>query len=139
MEVVDEYLIEQYQTDPNFPFKVRLQENNLIDWNPKAPVQLCYCKGDKEVNYQNSEMAYSTMKAAGVDHIKLNNLSDHLDHNTCAAFAVLASKYFFDRFKKRGKNPKLKEMPPFKKWIRNMVKRKVEKEFKEKGKDRSYL
>jgi len=33
----------------------------------------------------------------------------------------------------------MKEMPPFKKWVRNMVKKKVEKEFKEKGSDHSYL
>lgn len=139
MEVVDPALIEAYRNDPNHPFKVKLRENNLIDWLPQAPVQLCYCKGDKEVSYENSEVAYKTMTEKGIDHIKLNNLSDHLDHNTCAAFAVLATKYYFNRFKKRGKNPKMKEMPPFKKWIRNMVKRKVEKDFREAGKDKAYL
>jgi len=138
-KVVDPELIEQYKSDPNFPFKKRLQENNLIDWKPKAPVQLCYCKGDKEVNYMNSEVAYQRIRESGFEQIRLNNLSDHLDHNTCAAFAVLATKYYFDRFKKHGKNPKLKEMPPFKRWIRNMVKKKVEREFKEGGKDHSYL
>ena len=139
MEVVDPQLIEEYRNDPNHPFKVKLRENNLVDWLPEAPVQLCYCKGDKEVSYENSEVAYAEMTKKGIDHIKLNNLSDHLDHNTCAAFAVLATKYYFNRFKKRGKNPKLKEMPPFKKWIRNMVKRKVEKDFIEAGKDKAYL
>lgn len=138
-EVVDQELIDAYTSDPNHPFKVRLRENNLTDWKPEAPVQLCYCKGDKEVSHFNSEVAYQKMTEAGVEHIKLNNLSDYLDHNTCAAFAVLATKYYFDRFKKRGKNPKMKEMPPFKRWIRNMVKRKVEKEFKEKGTDNAYL
>mgnify|MGYP000521873584 CR=1 FL=1 len=138
-EVVDPKLISAYKTDPNHPFKVKLRENNLIDWEPKASVQLCYCKGDKEVTYKNSEKAYETMTAKGIEHIKLNNLSDHLDHNTCAAFAVLETKYYFNRFKKRGKNPKLKSMPPFKKWVMNMVKRKVEKEFLEAGKDKAYL
>jgi hypothetical protein len=138
-EVVDAELIAEYQRNDDFAFKKRLKENNLTDWTPKAPVQLCYCKGDKEVNYKNSEVTYEKMKAAGFDQIRLNNLSDHLDHNTCAAFAVLATKYYFDRFKKKGKNPKMKEMPPFKKWVRNLVKKKVEKEFMEKGSDHSYL
>lgn len=138
-EVVDKELIDAYVASDNHPFKVRLRENNLTDWEPIAPVQLCYCVGDKEVSHKNSEVAYEKMRAAGVEHIKLNNLSDYLDHNTCAAFAVLATKYYFNRFKKRGKNPKLKEMPPFKKWIRNIVKRKVEKEFREKGSDKAYL
>ena len=139
MEVVEPELIEEYRNNPDHPFKVRLRENNLIDWEPQAPVQLCYCKGDKEVSYKNSEVAYEKMTGKGIDHIRLNNLSDHLDHNTCAAFAVLATKYYFNRFKKRGENPKLKEMPPFKKWVRNIVKRKVEKDFIEKGTDNAYL
>ena len=139
MKVVDPQLISDYQTNENHPFKVRLKENNLIDWSPKAPVQLCYCKGDKEVSYKNSEAAYENMTGRGIQHIKLNNLSDHLDHNTCAAFAVLATKAYFDRFKKRGKNPKMKEMTSFKKWIRNKVQRKVEKDFKDAGNDKSYL
>ena len=139
MEVVDPELIAEYQANDNHPFKVRLRENNLVNWSPEAPVQLCYCKGDKEVSYKNSIVTYENMKSRGIDHIKLNNLSDHLDHNTCAGFAVLATKAFFDRFKKKGKNPKMKEMTPFKKWIRNKVQRKVEKEFKEKGSDHSYL
>ena len=139
MKVVDPKFIAEYQADDNHPFKVRLRENNLTDWNPEAPVQLCYCKGDKEVSYKNSEVAYEQMTARGIEHITLNNLSDELDHNTCAAFTVLATKYYFDRFKKKGKNPKMKEMPPFKRWIRNMVKRKVEKEFRQAGKDKSYL
>ena len=139
MKVVEPQFIAEYQADPNHPFKVRLRENNLTDWKPQAPVQLCYCKGDQEVSYKNSEVAYEHIKALGVDHIILNNLSDHLDHNTCSAFAVLATKYYFDRFKKKGKNPKMKEMPPFKKWIRNMIKRKVEKEYIKAGSDHSYL
>jgi hypothetical protein len=138
-EVVDADLIAEFKANDNFPFKLRLKENNLTDWTPRAPVQLCYCKGDKEVNYMNSEVAYERIKASGFDQIRLNNLSDHLDHNTCAAFAVLATKYYFDRFKKRGKNPKMKELPPFKKWVMNIVKKKVEKDFKEKGADHSYL
>ncbi len=139
MKVVEQKFIDEYQSDKDHPFKVRLRENNLTNWKPKAPVQLCYCKGDREVSYKNSEVAYEKMTALGVDQIKLNNLSDHLDHNTCAGFAVLASKYYFDRFKKHGKNPKMKEMPPFKRWIRKMIMKKVEKEYMAGGSDHSYL
>jgi hypothetical protein len=99
-EVVKDSLVEVYKSDTNFLFKIKLKENNLTDWKPKAPVQLCYCKGDREVNYKNSEVAYNNMTALGVTNIKLNNLSDKLDHNTCAPFAVMATKFYFDRFKK---------------------------------------
>ncbi len=138
-DVINDSLLNLYLTQPDFPFKKRLAENNLTDWKPEAPVQLCYCQGDKEVNYKNSHVAYEKMTALGAKNIKLNNLSDYLDHNTCAGFAVLASKYFFDRYKKKGKNPKMKEMPPFKRWIRRMITKKIEKDFRKTGKDKSYL
>jgi hypothetical protein len=102
-------------------------------------VQLCYCKGDREVHFNNSEVAYENMTALGADAVKLNNLSDHLDHNTCAAFAVLATKYYFDRYKKKGKNPKMKDIPGFKKFLIGFVKRSEEKKFKKEGKDSAYI
>lgn len=128
-DVVIDSLVHLYNTQPDFPFKLRLAENNLTDWKPEAPMQLCYCKGDREVNYKNSEVAYASMKAAGAQRIKLNNLSDRLDHNTCAAFAVLSTKYFFDRYKNKGDNPKMKDVPGFKKMLSNIVKKKEEKKY----------
>ncbi|MBX7182329.1 MAG: hypothetical protein K1X82_09470 [Bacteroidia bacterium] len=138
-DIVRDDYIHNYVNDPCFSFRLRLEENNLTQWKPEAPVQLCYCKGDKEVNYKNSEVAYAGMRSMGAPKVKLDNESDYLDHNTCAAFTVLASKNFFDRYKKHGKNPKMKNIPAFKRWIVNMVKRKVEKQFKESGKDRAYI
>ena len=128
-----------YLNDPNFPFKLRLKENNLTDWKPKAPMQLCYCKGDREVNYKNSEVAYAKMKENGVKDIKLRNFSNSLDHNTCAAFAVLSTKYYFDRFKDKGKNPKMKDLPKFKKFLVGFIKRKEEKKYKKEGHDNAYF
>ncbi len=138
-EVVKPELVKQFQTDPNFAFLARLKENNLTDWKPEAPVQLCFCKGDREVNYKNSEVAYDHITALGKKDIKLNNLSDHLDHNTCAAFAVLATKAFFDRYRRPGGNPKMKDLSPFKKWAMNIVKKKIEKEYVKDHRDHAYM
>ncbi len=133
-DVVKASWIDRYQQDTSFLFKGKLAENNLYDWKPKAPMQLCCCKGDKEVNYANSEKAYQTMLQYG-SLLKYNNLSDHLDHNTCAPFAVLATKYFFDRFKKNGKNDKMKDLPKFKKFLVNFIKRKEEKKYLQTAQD----
>ena len=75
------------------------------------------------------------MKALGVTQIKLNNLSDYLDHNTCAAFAVMATKFYFDRFKNNGENPKMKDVPKFKKALAGIIKKKEEKKYKASGND----
>lgn len=130
-EVVVDSLVEVYKNTPDFPFKQRLKENSLVDWKPQAPVQLCYCKGDREVNYKNSEVVYEKMKSLGVTKIKLNNLSDYLDHNTCAVFAVMATKYFFDRYRDNGDNPEMKDVPKFKKALAGIIKKKEEKKYKE--------
>lgn len=138
-DVVKDSLVLEYQRNPDFEFIKRLCENNLTCWKPEAPVQLCYCKGDREVSYKNSETAYSDMKSLGARHVKLNNLSDHLDHNTCAAYAVLATKYFFNRFRDKGTNPKMKDLPRFKNFLVGFVKRKEEKRYIREGRDVDYF
>jgi hypothetical protein len=134
-EVAKQKYIDEYDSDPDYLFKQKLRENNLTDWAPRAPVMLCYCKGDREVSYKNSEVAYANMKSMGVENIKLNNLSDYLDHNSCAGFAVLATKSYFDRYKKNGKNPKMKDVPAFKKMLVNTIKKKMEKKYIKEGED----
>lgn len=138
-EVLRDTFVQLYLNDSNFPFKKRLEENNLTNWKPEAPMQLCYCKGDREVNYMNSEVAYASMKAKGAENIKLHNFSNSLDHNTCAAFAVLSTKYYFDRFVKHGKNPKMKGVPAFKRFLVGFIKHKEEKKYKKEGKDQAYF
>ena len=138
-DIIKPEIVKQFKGDPNFAFLKRLQENNLTNWKPEAPVQLCFCKGDREVNYKNSEVAYNNIKALGDNQIKLNNLSDHLDHNTCAAFAVLSMRYFFDRYRKHGGNPKMKDIPPFKKWLVNIVKKGIERKYIKDHSDHAYM
>ena len=136
--IIKPEFLKSYQSDPNFAFKVRLQENGLTNWKPKAPLMLCACKGDREVNYQNSTVAYDAMRKNGVTQIRLNNLSDKLDHNTCAAFAVLAMKHYFNRFRKDGKNPKMLDLPWLKKFLIGFVKRKEEKNYQKTQADKAY-
>jgi hypothetical protein len=138
-DIMKDSLVKVYINNDDFEFKERLCENNLTCWKPEAPVMLCFCKGDREVNYKNSLVAYRDMKGLGATEIKLNNLSDKLDHNTCAAFAVLSTKYFFNRYKKRGKNPRMKDLPRFKKFLIGFGKRKEEKKYLSGGKDKAYI
>jgi alpha/beta superfamily hydrolase len=138
-DVVKDSFVNEFLNSDDFAFKQKLAENNLTTWKPKAPVQLCYCKGDKEVSYKNSEVAYYAMKNLGVENVALDNQSDYLDHNTCAAFAVLSTKYYFNRFKKNGKNPKMKNISGVKKFAIGFVKRKEEKKYLGAGKDKAYI
>lgn len=136
--IKDDY-ISEYTNNPDFTFTKRLKENNLFDWKPKAPVQLCYCQGDREVSYLNSVKTYEEMTKNGKTDIKLNNLSPRLDHNTCALFAVMATVNFFDRYKYHGKNPKLKDVPPFKKMLLGILKKRIEKQYVSSKSDKAYF
>ncbi len=138
-DVIKKEFVDMFLSDPNFPFTTKLVENNLYDWLPKAPVQLCYCKGDREVSFKNSEKVFEEMTSKGKTDIKLNNLSNKLDHNTCALFAVMATKYFFDRYKTKGRNPKMKDVPPFKKMLLGFLKKKIEKKYLENKRDKAYM
>lgn len=138
IKVVKDSFVKIFESDPNFPFKQRLEENNLYDWMPKAPVQLCYCQGDREVNYKNSIKVYNEMTRRGKKDIKLNNLSPKLDHNTCALFAVMATIGYFDRFVKKGENPKMKDVPGFRKMLLGIVKKQEEKKYLSTSRDKAY-
>ncbi len=87
-----------YKTDTNFLFTKVLKENNLYNWVPKAPVQLCFCKSDEEVLYENSIVAYNYMTSHGAKNITKRNIGDTFTHRNCADYAALYSKLYFDSF-----------------------------------------
>lgn len=106
--MIRDSLVELFRSDPDFIFTKKLAENNLHDWEPQAPMQLCACYGDNEVMYQNTVVAYNAMKQKDAPvHLKL--FGKHLSHNPCAPFAIIYSKQMFDNMRKGRK--KVVRMP----------------------------
>jgi len=103
-DMVVDSLVNVFRSDTTFPFTKKLQENCLVKWVPKAPMQLCACYGDNEVDYRNTEAAYDYMHPC-TDNVYKRVFGKHLSHNPCAPFAILYSKYFFDNFRKGKKHP----------------------------------
>ena len=100
-----------YKTDPTFKFTQVLKQNNTYDWVPEAPVQFCYCVGDNEVYYKNSLVAIEWMKEHGAKNIIDREISDKLlNHQQCAPYAAMFTKFFFDN----ARAGKKKEINPFK-------------------------
>ena len=95
-------VVELYQTDYNF-FKKFIAQNNVYDWKPNAPVQFCYCKSDEEVLYENSILAYKSMRENGAKNISRQCVSRKYNHVECAGFSTIHTKYFFDSFRKGRK------------------------------------
>lgn len=83
--------------DPNFPFKVRLVENDLTlnGWVPQTPMRMYYCTGDEQVAYQNSLVADSVWNALGAPDVASVRLTND-NHNGCVDKALIAGKLFLE-------------------------------------------
>ncbi len=103
-DMVKDSLVSIFKSDSTLAFTLKLKENGLYNWVPKAPMQMCACYGDNEVTYRNTEKAYDYMHARTASvHKRL--FGKHLSHNPCAPFAILYSKSFFDNIRKGKKHP----------------------------------
>ncbi|MCO5232828.1 MAG: alpha/beta hydrolase [Chitinophagales bacterium] len=102
-DIIKPQYVEEFKANPNYPIKKRIEENNIYEWIPKSPTLFCYCSSDDQVSGKNSEVAYNYMKKQGAKNIKIKNLSNIFDHNECAMFAVIETKFFFDNIRKGKK------------------------------------
>ena len=102
----------------------RIKENNIYEWVPEAPMLLCHCHGDEQVYYKNSEVAYNYMTEHGAKDVRLEVVSKVLDHNTCALFAVMDTKFFFNNI--RDGKPNKKKYDP-RVWLREGEKSVIER------------
>jgi hypothetical protein len=83
-----------------------ISENNVYDWAPKSPVQLCYCESDEQVNFQNSIVAYQQMRKRGSQMVFLRSGGKKFDHFQCSAFSSVYTKLFFEAVRKGKRNLK---------------------------------
>ena len=99
VDMVQPYLIDQYLNNPNYKFKLALEENNLIDWKTDTPTQFCYCTEDKRVLKENSFIAYETMLKNGSPNLTLRKAGNKFGHIECAGFTFIYTKLWFNTFK----------------------------------------
>ncbi len=86
--------------DENSSFRKYLRANNIYDWKPESPTELCYCMHDEQVPYKNSITAYNAMKKNGSKNVELWMVGRKFRHINCATFAVVYTKMYFDGFLK---------------------------------------
>jgi len=99
IKMVQPYLVKQYLQNPNYKFRLALEENNLIDWKTDTPTQFCYCTEDKRVLKENSFIAYETMLKNGSPNLILRKAGNKFGHIECAGFTFVYTKLWFNTFK----------------------------------------
>jgi len=83
-------ILQVLRSQPEHPFNIALQESDLFDWTPQAPVYMLYCEGDDQVPFRNTIIADSTMNARGATDVSSKEVSGgrNLDHGQCAIPAL---------------------------------------------------
>ena len=78
--------------------KYRLDENNVYNWAPKAPIRLYHGQNDETVPYSNSSTALTAMTANEASEVTLTDCemvpSTHV--NCAAGFATFATNYLLN-------------------------------------------
>ena len=97
-QMMKDTFVNLYVHDPNFVLNTALKANSLCDWKPEAPVQICYCDSDEQVNPKNAKVAYKTMLANGAQYVTLRRAGINFTHTRCAMISILYSKMYFDTF-----------------------------------------
>lgn len=91
-------LIDSLQADTAFthPINQALQDNDVYNWTPTAPVKMLYCEADEQVPYTNSIIAQDQFIANGASNSSLLSAGATFSHGDCAAPALLGIKSWFD-------------------------------------------
>lgn len=94
--IIKPAVLDTFTTDSTHVLRVLLKQNDVYRWVPQEPVHFLYCMGDEQVSYHNTLKAYDYMTQAGAPHVSMNNVDSTLDHFSCAQFALLQMRSFFE-------------------------------------------
>ena len=91
-------ILEAYESDPEHPIRLALEDNDLLDWAPQVPTKLLYCIADDQVNYQNSIIALQAYQELGSTSVEAMNMGPY-NHGFCAPFAMYEGYNYFETFR----------------------------------------
>jgi dienelactone hydrolase len=96
---VTDSLVNEFRSNPNFVFTQALKSNSVHNWKAIAPIQMCYCTNDDQVNYLNTIIADKQLRENGSTMIRTVNAGKKFTHQPCAIFAFIYTKIWFDNIR----------------------------------------
>ena len=100
VQIIKPEIVDIYKSDTNFILHQLLRKNDVSNWKPTAPIQMCYCEADEEVLFENAILTKKNMVSLGAENITSVSAGKKYGHGKCAGFSALYTKYYFDTFKK---------------------------------------
>lgn len=97
-DILNPAFVSAMRADSLHPVRRALQENDVYNWRPLAPVRLYYARDDGVVSPENTRVAYSTMRALGAD-VRAIDLGYPYNHLSAFRPAQVAAKKWFETFK----------------------------------------
>jgi len=84
-------MVEDFKNDPNFPFKLYLEENDLTNWVPQNQMYIFHGVADERVPYDNSVVAYNNFVVNGAQNNVYFELLDESygGHEGAAPFCLI--------------------------------------------------
>ncbi|MFQ5570398.1 MAG: alpha/beta hydrolase family protein [Rhodothermales bacterium] len=95
VDMLNPDFVASFEGDPNHPLRLRLQENDVYDWTPRAPIRLYHCGQDRTVPPENAQIALQHLQARGA-RVEFFDPLPSGDHGACAAPSLLLAKLWFD-------------------------------------------
>ena len=80
-------LVDSIMADPNHPFNVAAQDNDVYEWVPQSPMKMYYCTEDEQVFYNNAIIAEEWMTANGALNVTTSD-GGPFNHSDCAGPAI---------------------------------------------------
>ncbi len=85
-------LVAQFQDDSTFEFRLRLEENNLLNWTPTSTMYLFHGLVDERVPVENTNIAYASFNGAENENIYVEILDESYGgHQDAAPYCLIAA------------------------------------------------
>ena len=95
--LVKQSFIDSFMSSASTPEKEKFIENSLLNWTPKAPIQMVHGDSDNVVPYINSSKAFDSFKSKGAN-VKLMTIPGGT-HASSVLPGVIYSLAFFEQYK----------------------------------------
>jgi hypothetical protein len=96
-DLIQPGLLEEITGDPNHPFNIAAQDNDVYEWVPQTPLKMYYCTQDEQVFYQNALVAEAWMNENGALNVSSSN-GGPLDHGDCAGPAIFGGMLWMQTY-----------------------------------------